>query len=471
MNNKKIAHMLAVISVMFLALIVYMTAFDLLNHDKYASDTSTDREKYVRRGTIYDRNETVLAESTGELNNQKRKYPYKNSYSHIIGFKSERYGVSEIEKKYNNELMGGSSAPVMGDLVTLYEDIKSMFDKKEEQQGADVTLTIDNNLQKTAYDALGSYKGAVVAMNPQTGEIYAMVSKPDFDPTPESFENNYEKISSIDKSFVRKSTNETYFPGSTFKVITAASLIENGMDDFTFDDTDELTVKIKNYGEGKGKFLGETNLESGFKNSSNIYFSEAANELGKEALLSTARDFMFDESITLDRLTMAKSKLPAEVTSPGDITNTALGQGDVQASPLHLAMISSAIANGGVMMQPYLISEISGTAGFKTKPRELATCVSNSTADKLKELMRLCVAEGTGSAASIYGKDVCGKTGTAEVDVEKGIAHALFIGFAPYDDPEIAICVVVENLPHKNTGGTVAAPIARRVLQKYFELN
>ncbi|MBO5008528.1 MAG: penicillin-binding protein 2 [Clostridia bacterium] len=470
MNNKKIAHMLAVISVMFLALIVYMTAFDMVHHDKYASDTSTDREKYVRRGTIYDRNKVVLAESTGELNNQERLYPYKNRYAHIIGFKSRRYGVSEIEKRYNNELMGSSSAPVTGDLVTLYEDIKSMFDKKEEQQGADITLTIDNNLQKVCYDALGSYKGAIVAMNPKTGEIYAMVSKPDFDPTPDNLEKNYDKITSIDKSFVRKCTNETYFPGSTFKVITTAAMIENGMDDFTFDDTGELTVKIKNYGEGEGKFLGETNLETGFKNSSNIYFSEAANELGKEALLNTARDFLFEESIDFDKLGMAKSKLPAEVASPGDITNTALGQGDVQASPLHLAMISSAIANDGVMMQPYVIKQISGAAGFKAKPKELAVCIKGSTAERLKELMKLCVSHGTGTAAAIYGKDVCGKTGTAEVDVERGIAHALFIGFAPYDDPEIAICVVVENLPHKNTGGTVAAPIARKVLQKYFEL-
>ncbi len=468
MTNKKISRLLALISVMFLSIIIYLTAFDLVNHDKYASDVTSERENYVIRGKIYDRNERLLAKSE----NKKRIYPYKNLYSHIIGYKSEVSGSNDIEKYYNSDLIGKSSTPLVGGIVTFLNDIKMMTKDKENEYGHNITLTIDHRLQQEAALALGNYKGAVVAINPKTGEVLAMVSKPDFDPSPDKIQAEIDTATEKnDNALLRRATLENYSPGSTFKVIVAASMIENGYDDFVFDDTDELSVKIKNYGEGEGKFLGETDLTLGFKNSSNIYFSEAGISLGSDKILKTANNFLFNENFKLDRLGVAKSTLPEKIESNGDITNLSLGQGNVKASPLHLAMITGAIANNGIMMKPYIVSKISGPAGTKNKPTELKKCITKNTASKLKNLMRECVRSGTGTMAAVYGKDVCGKTGTAEIDTEKGTAHALFIGFAPYDDPEIALCVVVENLPNKNTGGTVAAPIARRVMQKYFSLN
>ncbi len=471
MTNKRIAVLLTVLGIMFLSLIVYITVFDLSNHDTYAIDASSEREEYILRGSVLDRNEVVLAQSTGEGLKQQRKYPYKNLYSHIIGYKSSELGSNEIEKYYNSDLIGNSSTPLWGDAVTLAQDIKSMFSGKSQQKGYNITLTLDHELQKAAHSALGSYKGSVVALNPSTGEILAMVSKPDFDPSPEALKESIRKATEENQNaLLRRATMENYSPGSTFKLIIAASMLENGEDDFVFDDNGELTVKIKNYGEGEGKFLGETNLEQGFKNSSNIYFSEAAIKLGEEKIRKTAESFLFERELRLDRLGVAMSKLPEKISTPGDITNMALGQGDVKASPLHLALIASAIANDGIMMSPYIIDSISGPGGVKARPTMLKRCISSSTSLKLKNLMKLCVESGTGTAAAIYGKQVCGKTGTAEVDTDAQTAHALFVGFAPYDNPEIAICVIVENLPHKNTGGTVAAPIARTVMQKYFEL-
>ncbi len=470
MNNKKIAHLLTVFGIMFLSLIVYITVFDLVNHDDYAVVSTSDREDYVRRGSILDRKGVVLAQSSGVGKDAIRSYPYRDMYAHIIGYKSNILGSNEIEKFYNSDLTGKSTAPLVGNALSFLRDIKSIFDGDSMRWGLDINLTIDHRLQESAYYALGNNKGSVVALNPKTGEILAMVSKPGFDPTPANLEANIKKASESDsKALLRRATMEAYPPGSTFKMIVAASMIENGMDDFVFNDENELTVKIKNYGEGKGKFLGETNLEKGFINSSNIYFSEAGNTLGSDKIIQTAKRFMFDDKIKLDRLGVAPSALPEEITSPGDVTNLCLGQGDVKATPLHIALIAGAIANDGVMMTPYIVDSTSGTGGIRATPTKLKKCTDSHTASKLKELMKKCVEQGTGTGAAVYQAEVCGKTGTAEIDTEKGTAHALFAGFAPYDNPEIAICVVVENLPHKNTGGTVAAPIARTVLSKYFE--
>ncbi len=469
MNNKKISVLLGFLGIIFLSLIVYLTVFDLANHDDYAVDNHTDKERITVRGTIFDANKTVLARSTKP--NGQRKYPYKNLYCHIIGYKSLAYGSNEIEKYYNSDLLGESSAPIAGKIISFYDDVKSLFKKDDDYTGYNITLTIDHALQSFAYDALGSYQGSVVAIEPKSGKVLAMVSKPDFDPSEENLAISIQKATeSSNKALLRRATLEAYPPGSTFKLIVAAALIENGYNDFVFDDNGELSVKIKNYGEGKGKFLGETDLIKGFINSSNIYFSEAGINMGADKVTDMAKSFMFEQNIPFNRLGVALSKLPKDIKSNGDVTNLCLGQGDVKASPLHLALIASAIANDGIMMSPYIIDSISGPAGIKNKPQKLSECVKASTARQLKDLMRLCVAEGTGTAAAVYGKDVCGKTGTSEVDTKENTAHALFVGFAPYDDPEIAICVVVENLPHKNTGGTVAAPIAQKVLDKFFSL-
>lgn len=471
MNNKRIAVLLTVFGIMFLSLILYITLFDIVNRNIYATDRVSKREEYVVRGSIKDRNGIILAQSTGTGKKQKRIYPYKNLYSHIIGYKSDSHGSNEIEKYYNSDLTGKSTAPILGDFVTFFEDAKSTFGLSDSRKGYDIELTIDHELQKTAHSALGSYKGSVVAIQPSTGRILAMVSKPDFDPSPDMLDASLRDANSQNNhALLRRATMETYPPGSIFKVIVAASMLENGMDSFVFDDSDELTVKVKNYGDGEGKFLGKTDLGLGFKASSNIYFSEAANKLGDDKIRQTAKNFCFGESIRMSRLGVSKSTVPSDLTSAGDITNMALGQGDVKATPLHLAMIASAIANDGTMMTPYIVESISGRNGMYEKPSVLNKCTSSAVSQKLKKLMKECVDSGTGSGAKIYGKDVCGKTGTAEIDTDEGTAHALFVGFAPYDNPQIAICVIAENLPNKNTGGSVAAPIAREVLMKYFEL-
>ena len=472
MTNKKIARLLLAISFLFLFLIVYITGFDLVNHDKYAATNTSSREEYVRRGSIYDRNDVLLAESTGHIKNQKRQYPYKNLYSHVIGYKSSIFDTTGLERNYNNALMGASDTALVGGFLTFVEDAKSAMSGEEEKEGADITLTIDNELQQTASDALGNIKGAIVVMNPKTGEILAMISKPDFDPTPETLDEEMAAANERnDGSLTQRAVTGSYLPGSTFKIIVAASMLENGMGDFTIDRDTELRTDKSNYGNVK-TITGEVNLESAFPSSHNIYFCEGAIELGADRVMETARRFMFTEKIVVDKCPLAVGTLPDEndVNSYGKIGNLALGQDKVTASPLHLAMIASAIANDGVMMQPYFISTITDPVYYEAEPTSLKRCVSSSTAKTLQRLMKKCVDSGTGSGAKISGVEVCGKTGTAEINTATGDANAVFVGFAPYRNPEVAIAVVLENVPHKVTGGGQAAPIAKTVLEKYFEL-
>lgn len=469
MNNKKVSRLLLVISILFIALIVHITVFDLVHHKKYAATNTSEREQYVRRGSISDRNGVVLAESTGNLKNQQRVYPYKNLYAHIVGYKSPTHDTSDLERVFNGPLMGESNTAVIGSVVTLFEDAKYALNGESEKKGSNLTLTIDHRLQQAAHDALGSYKGSVVLMNPKTGEIYAMISKPDFDPTVATL--NETIANATDSALTRRATTGLYMPGSTFKIIVTASMIDNNMRYFEITKESQLKTDVTNYGNKKD-IEEDIYLENAFKNSNNIYFAEAAIELGREKLLKTAEDFGFTKNISLDGLSVSTSTLPDvnSLDSYRALSNTALGQGQVATSPLHMAMIASTIANDGVMMQPYIVSKISKPSFLTTQPVILKRCISTSTAQKIKTLMKLCVDEGTGTGANISGRDVCGKTGTAEVDTSARTAHAHFVGFAPYDNPQVAIAVVLENVPDKVTGGKNAVPIARTILSKFFEL-
>lgn len=468
MNNKKVSRLLLVISILFMALIVHITVFDLVHHKKYAV-SNTSREEYVRRGKICDRNGIVLAESTGNIKNQQRVYPYKNLYAHIVGYKSSTHDTSDLERAYNGPLMGESNTAVIGSVVTLFEDAKYALSGETEKKGSDLTLTIDHELQKTAHEALGTYKGSVVLMNPKTGEIYAMISKPDFDPSPQTLNDTI--ANAADSSLTRRATTGLYMPGSTFKIIVTASMIDNNMRHFELKKDAALRTDVTNYGNKK-EIESDINLETAFKTSNNIYFAEAGIDLGGNKLIKTAQDFGFETPFSLDGLGVSTGTLPtsSEVNSYRAVANMALGQGQVATSPLHLAMIASTIANDGVMMKPYIVQKISKPAFLITQPVPLKRCISTNTASKIKDLMKLCVDEGTGTSAQIYGRNVCGKTGTAEVDTAARTAHAHFVGFAPYDNPSVAIAVVLENVPDNVTGGKHAAPIARRVLEKYFQI-
>ncbi|MBQ7718072.1 MAG: peptidoglycan glycosyltransferase [Clostridia bacterium] len=459
--NKKIIHALIVISFLFLSLIGYLTYFQFFRADKLAYDGRNPRtvanENKVKRGDIVSSDGVKLAYSEMSADSQTRVYPYNNVYAHIIGYNSVQYGRSGLEYTYNGYIMGSSFSNELF-------NIKRTIDG-EDKEGANLTLTIDHKLQQKAYDLLGSHRGAVIALDPSTGAVLALVSKPDFNPNSESLSANWESLNSGEESvFLPRATCGLYAPGSVFKTITAVSAAENGMDSVEIEDTGSKVVagyEFKNY---DGHEYGLLDLKKGFAKSSNVYFAELAYELGYRKMHTTAEGFMIGKDIAFDL--DIKTGQTLQNRDKTNVAAVGMGQGDTLVTPMNMALVAQALANGGVMMSPYLVESADLSNGYnvyKHSRQVLSEATDADTAEKIKECMIECVKSGTGVSAQISGVEVAGKTGTAE---NTGEDHAWFIAYAPADDPKIALCVMVENAD--NTGGVVCGPIVRSLIYAWL---
>lgn len=469
MKDKKITWVLLFISALFLALIVYLTSIEILYRDEYASSNLNSRtlarEEAVMRGTIYDRNGEALAYSKIDGDVQKRYYPHIALYSHVIGYSSKTYGKSFIEKSYNSYLLGE-------DNINAVFNLKNLL-KGEMSEGNNLYLTIDHPSQEKASRLMDKYRGALVALNPQTGEIIAMVSKPDFNPNETYLNKSWSELNSSEYSpFLNRATMGLYPPGSTFKTVTTAMLYDMGIaNEIVNDEEGKATFDGYTIANTKNAVYGETDIEKAFTKSSNVYFAKVGSKLDSDYFEKTAEKFMFNKKLGFD-FPYTVSKFQTSKMTRAEKAATSIGQGKTLMSPLHLAMITGAIANGGKMMRPYIVASVEtpgGTVITKANQSVLSTPLSEETADFVKELMIDTVAFGTGGNAQIWGIDVGGKTGTAENektndDPEK--THALFVAFAPGDAPEIAVAVVLEYAG--STGGSIAAPIAREVIKTYL---
>lgn len=488
MNNKRAIYLLVVFGLMFLTLIGYITFLEIFHAEDYTDSVYNPRnyelDRKVIRGSVYDRNSVELAysekvseEKTETINGTKktwteekivRRYPYDNLYSHVIGYVTSDYSSRTlVENQYNSDLLESDILSKIADEV-----------KYGEKKGKDVYLTIDHELQKTANEAMGNYDGALVAMNPKTGEILAMVSKPDFNPNPG--ELNLDELR--DTALFSRALQMPYPPGSTFKIITTASALENELETETYNDTNGKFVIESADGKDENDFscqnvnrkaYGMTDLNKGFKVSSNVYFCHLGATLGTKALQRTAENFLLGRDINKELgfdLPVTDSTFQEGVMTEAERAISAIGQGQTEMTPLHIALMGSAIANDGVMPRPYLVSKV-GSDNKISASNSGVQVVDSAIATKLKDMMLEVVESGTGTAARINGIKVCGKTGTSENSVtakggkDANKTHALFVGFAPYENPEIAVCVVLE---YAGFGGTYAAPIARTVMQKYL---
>lgn len=470
MKDKKITRILLFISALFLVLIVYLTSIEIFYRDEYSSSNLNSRtlakEENVMRGTIYDRNGEVLAYSKMDEGVQKRYYPHISLYSHVIGYSSKTYGKSFIEKTHNSYLLGEDSINAVFNLKNLI--------KGDMSEGNDLYLTIDHPTQQKASSMMDKYRGALVALNPQTGEIIAMVSKPDFNPNETYLTKSWSELNSSEYSpFLNRATMGLYPPGSTFKTVTAAMLFDSELDgEVVNDETGKAVIDGYTLANTKNAVYGETDIVKAFTRSSNVYFATVGSHLSSDYFKKTAEKLMFNKKFGFD-FPYTTSKFQTSKMTEAERAATAIGQGKTLMSPLHLAMVTGAIANGGKMMRPYIVSSVEtpgGTVISKTSPSSLSNPISEEAADFVKELMIDTVAYGTGTNAQIPGLDVGGKTGTAEnektaEDPEK--THALFVAFAPGDEPEIAVAVVLEYAG--STGGSIAAPIAREVIRTYLE--
>lgn len=455
-TNKRIIRVLIVVSLLFLSLVTYLLYFNMFKAEEVAANPYNKRqwedERYVKRGNILDRDGEILAETIVDGDERIRNYPKGNLYSHIIGYYSKVYGKNLLEMSYDKQLLGH------GDISITFNELRSGYDLK---------LTIDNDLQAYAYNQLNGRNGAIVALEPSTGKILAMVSFPDFNPNASSLDENWKYIvEREDSPLLARATSGLYAPGSTYKIVTAATAYNAGYGADTFLDDgvfDMDGMKVENYG---GKKYGELTLKSAFEKSSNDVFCTLGYEFGADIVMASAKSFGIGEEIPMD-IPTAKSRIEYKKVYNSDAALISIGQGQLLMTPLHVAMLGSAIANDGKMMKPYLVDSVTTASDIvlsETRPQVLHHPISPECAAFMNELMVGVVNNGTGSGARISGISVAGKTGTAENETNKD--HSWFVGFAPADNPQIAVAVLLEY--DGSAGGSTAAPIARNVMSKYL---
>jgi peptidoglycan glycosyltransferase len=435
------------------------------------------------RGTIITADGVVVAESETDPDDPlsfRRSYPEGDLYAHTVGYSTLLFGNQGIEATHTSDLASNRDATISGVLSALLGgDVRP--------QG--LRLTMEHNLQAVAREALGDQRGAVVAVDPRTGAILAMVSTPGFDPnTLVGGGAGAEGVRLEDdpsEPLLNRATAATYPPGSTFKLLTTAAAFEAGIASAgtPYANPIELelpgsTATISNFNEQACGPGTEVPLSTAFIRSCNTIFGMLGMELGGEQLIDTAESFGFNSELPLDIRSIASSIPSAdsfEFDVPG-LAQTAIGQRDVRATPLLMALSAAAIANDGEIMVPYLVDEVFNAEGVvqeSAEPVVWLRATSPSTAAALTDLMEGVVTSGTGKRASVPGIRMAGKTGTAEVP--DAAPHAWFVGFGPVDaspdDPQIAIAVVVESggdAGEAATGGTVAAPIAQLVFAEFF---
>lgn len=467
-TNRRILHIFVVISILFLSLIGYMSYFELYGKESIMANNYNRRlkatEEGIIRGQILDRNGEVLATTKVSDDISSRSYPYKKLYAHIIGYNSDIYGKTLLEAQYNDTLLGINALGLIGNTVSLVTG--------EEKTGNNLILTIDHALQARARELIGDNRGAIVAINPKTGEILAMVSTPDYNPNESSLEENWTDISTDEDSpLLPRAVLGLYPPGSTFKVVTAISAIEEGLNDFQIEDTGSVVIDGKTFSNAGNKAYGNLDMTSAMAYSSNVYFSMLSELLDSKALVKTAEKAGLNNNFNFD-IPLKQSRINRDIKSKTEFAATVIGQGKLLVTPLQMALICSGIANDGVIMKPYLVKSISDKNNIvltSTLSNKLYTITDEKTNALVKEMMIEVVKNGTGKKAAISGIEVAGKTGTAQNENSDQGDHAWFIGFAPAEDPEIAIAVIIEN--QAQDGGKVAAPIARKIMSAWLNNN
>ena len=352
----------------------------------------------------------------------------------------------------------------------MLEQVEKEF-KAEKNVGDNVVTTLDVRLQQVAYDALGSYDGAVVVMEPDTGKILAMVSKPDFNPNTISQDWDDLVADEDNSSLVNRAAQGLYPPGSTFKIVTSLAYWRQNhtLDNFSFDCQGEVTNGGYTIHCYHNTVHGQENFRQAFANSCNSAFAQIGVDLNRSQFRETAEDLLFNQSLPVD-FTYNKSRFDLEASSADALTmQTAIGQGDTLTTPLHMAMITAAVANDGVMMKPRLVERIetyTGDTVQEYRSEEYQKVMTSQEAQILTELMTGVVENGTASSLSGRGYTAAGKTGTAEHgDVSQTTPHSWFVGFSNVEDPDLAVCVIAEEA---GSGSEVAVPIARAVFDAYY---
>lgn len=447
--------------------ITYIQVFKASEYQDMPSNNHTiTKARYIKRGSIITSDGLTLAESIQqEDGTYVRSYPNGNLAAHVVGYYSQQYGSSGVEATQDKTLTGSK------DYSSWQNALNSLAGITE--PGNSVKLTIDSRIQIAAQQALGSRTGAIVVLDPRTGAVLASASTPMYDNT--NIQAAIEQANASggsDTSMFDRATQALYTPGSTFKTVTLAAALENDTAslDSTYNSPGRMEIGGADVVSVNERGYGDITLDRAFAVSSNTVFGQVANQVGAERLVACAKAFGYGQSLGTDF-----STAPSIMPDPSEMTEWELawagagqpvGQGHTpgpQTTVMQNAVVAAAIANNGIAMNPHVVAQIlapDGTVIKTTRDRSLGQAVSSTTADLVKQAMLDVVQNGSGSAASIPGVKVAGKTGTAETN--NATANSTFIGFAPYDTPTLAISVVLEE---SNEDEATAAAVAGQVLR------
>lgn len=470
--NRSMGKVFVITVVLFVALIVNLTWIMGVRaewfRDRPENKRSIAEEQKIKRGEILGYDGSVIAGVERKSGYYYRDYPNGTIAPQLVGYDSVRYGRSGIEAQFNDQLTGQSS-----DL-----GVQNWVDKVlgRRPKGASLKLTIVPGVQKVAQQQLQGKKGAIVLLDPKTGALIASASAPTYDPA--NLEDQWARLSKdAGAPLLNRPTQGLYVPGSSFKVVTASAGLDSGKvtPKTPFVDTGTYVVfggKVTNYG---GEVFGPNDFTTAMTLSINTTFAKVGNQLGKKRLITGAQRYGFYETpplplpageIVPSGRYSRKGKLlaPGAFMTPLDVAWAACGQESLLATPLQMALVAGGVANGGRVMKPYYLQEIVTAAGgvvSKAQPEQWRIATRATTASELNTMMQNVVNAGTATNAALQGIQVAGKTGTAEKG--DGTNLAWFIGFAPAEDPQVAVAVVIEDT--QSTGGEAAAPLAAAVMK------
>jgi len=482
--NRQIVQLFGLAIVLFALLIAFTSRWTVFEADELRANSLNQRalieQQQVPRGLIRAVDGTVLARSEGSgTGNQRvfrRTYPTGSLFAHSVGYSFLTGGSAGLERSRNDELTGARN-----EFDSIFADLQD-----KGQEGDDVATTLDIDAQRTAVAALGDRRGSIVAIEPATGRVRVMASSPSFDPndvpTPRFDQLNREEGAT---PVLNRATQARYQPGSTFKVVTAAAALDSRRftPDSIVDGQSGQVVSgtpLANFG---GQDFGSITLTDALTNSVNTVWAQVGEQVGRKTLIDYMDRFGFNQDPPLDYpadqmnasgIRNAEGKL-RDGGDGFDVGRVAIGQGglegQIQVTPMQMAMVAAVVANEGKLMRLRLTERVvakDGRVREELKPEEQSRVISEESADELGQMMSRVVEEGTGTAAALDGVPVAGKTGTAEVAGAQR-NQLWFIGFAPVDNPKMAVAVTLEDQPLGTQGGQVAAPLAKQVLQELLQ--
>lgn len=450
---------------LFLALIAYFVYFQVFKSEAFINSPYNSLQdlfsQHVIRGDIRSADGEILATTrVSEDGTQVRSYPYGREFAHAVGYAVN--GKAGLENQVNFSLLRSHEF--------ILKRVGDEFAGKK-SQGDTVVTTLDAGIQQTAYNGLGSYDGAVIVMEPKTGKILAMVSKPDYDPN--TVKKDWEQLTAEESTVLyNRATQGKYAPGSVFKMFTALEYYREHpkrYQDYRYDCSGEISVEGQTIHCAGNKRHGQEDLEMSFAKSCNASFANLSLSLDRSEFQKTCDGLLFNKKLPIAFESSVSSFSLAKSDSKAMAMETGIGQGKTTVSPLHMLLAVSAVDNQGVLMTPYLVDRVENADGSQvsaTKSKEYGSILSERESKLLRGYMHSVVTDGTGSALNGQSYKAFGKTGTAQVSDSTDQTNAWFCGFASkkgYED--LAVAVIVEN---SGAGSAYAVPIAKKIFDVYF---